>query len=383
MGLNMNRILTGGVATAFAIFGSVSCSDSTAPNGLNSDDLSADQNRILAAIQVQLASDTIKAGQTTQATVTEQDRRGRPLYRPVIWTSSDASIATVHTSGVVSGVRSGTVAITATHNSISGSASLVVLTSTDTATASPPPPPPPPPPPTGNTNEPAGLTLISNRPFNAINELGWADEGNGGTVIQDPTAPKSPTNILRTVLPAGFQGGGGTEWGEMNFLAKTVYVSMWTRESANWEGHEGSLTNKRFYIYTTTDVPSIFLSMEGSGSGPLQPYIEGQNIVKGGEGYGDPQNPDWGPNLVPAAQAVRGQWHNIELVISMNSVGQADGYFDLWLDGVHISHYTGIMFQSSSPSWRLLHYTNLWGGGGGTVAQTMWLDWDNLYISGK
>ncbi len=382
MGLIMNRILTGGVATAFAILGSVSCSDSTGPNGLNSDDLSADENRILAAIQVHLAADTIKVGQTTLATVTEQDRRGRPLYRAVTWRSSDASVATVDTAGLVRSVKAGNVSITATHNSISGSAPLVVLASTDTATDSAPPPPPPPPP-SGNTNEPAGLTLVSNRPFNALNEMGWADEGNGGKVIQDPTAPKSPNNILRTTLPAGFQGGGGTEWGEINFNAKKVYVSMWTRESANWEGHEGSLTNKRFYIYTTTDVPSIFLSMEGSGSGPLRPYIEGQNIVTGGAGYGDPQNPDWGPNLVPTAQAVRGQWHNIELVLSMNTVGKADGYFDLWLDGVHISHYTGIMFQSSSPSWRLLHYTNLWGGGGGIVANTMWLDWDNLYISAK
>jgi len=227
------------------------------------------------------------------------------------------------------------------------------------------------------------MTTISDRPFNALNELGWVDEGYGGVVIQDPTAPKSPSNILRTTLPAGFTGGGGTAWGEISFLAKTVYVSYWARESSNWEGHEGSNINKRYYIYTTTDVPSIVVVLNGSGSGPLRPFIEGQNITTGGEGYGDPRNPDWGPNLVPTAQAIRGQWHNIELVAAMNTVGSADGYLDLWLDGVHITHYGGIMFQNSSPSWRVVHYTNLWGGGGGTVANTMWLDWDHLYISGK
>lgn len=319
----------------------------------------------VATVTVSFNNASINVGQTTQATATTRDANNNILTdRVVAWSSDNEAVATVSQTGLVSGVASGTAHIIATSETKSGSGTMNVRAQ-------------------GATNEPGGMTVISDRPFNAINELGWADEGNGGTIMQDATAPKSPNNIYRTVLPAGFQGGGGTAWGEINFNVKTVYVSMWTRESANWEGHEGSNTNKRYYIYTTTDVPSIFLSMEGSGSGPLRPFIEGQNIVKGGEGYGDPQNPDWGPNLVPTAQAIRGQWHNVELIAAMNTAGNADGYLDLWLDGVHISHYTGIMFQSSSPSWRLLHYTNLWGGGGGTVANTMWLDWDHLYISGK
>jgi uncharacterized protein YjdB len=319
----------------------------------------------VATVTVSFNVASINVAQTTQATATTLDANNNVLTdRVVSWSSDNQAVATVSSSGVVTGVASGTASITATSEGKSGSATINVRAQ-------------------GATNEPGGMTVISDRPFNALNELGWADEGNGGSFIQDATAPHSPNSIYHTVLPAGFQGGGGTAWGEINFNVKTIYVSYWARESANWEGHEGSLTNKRFYIYTTTDVPSIFISMEGSGSGPLRPYIEGQNITTGGAGYGDPQNPDWGPNLVPTAEAVRGVWHNLELVAAMNSVGKADGYLDLWLDGVHISHYTGIMFQSSSPSWRLLHYTNLWGGGGGTVAQTMWLDWDHLYISGK
>src|SRR5690349_19684604 len=146
MGLIMNRIFIGGAVTAVAIFATLSCSDGTAPNGISSDDLSADQYRVLAAIQVHLASDTIKAGQTTQATVTEQDRRGRPMSRPVTWSSSDPGVATVDTSGLVRGIKAGNASIVATNNSISGSAAIVVLAATDSS----PPPPPPPPPPPGN-----------------------------------------------------------------------------------------------------------------------------------------------------------------------------------------------------------------------------------------
>src|SRR5689334_4226201 len=125
MGVIMNRILSGGMVTAVAIL-SLSCKDSTSPNGLGSDDLTADEGRILAAIQVHFAADTIQVSRATQATVTEQDRRGRPLYRPVVWSSSNTAIATVTDSGVVTGIAPGTVNITATHNSVSGSATLTV-----------------------------------------------------------------------------------------------------------------------------------------------------------------------------------------------------------------------------------------------------------------
>src|SRR5690349_1173709 len=163
----MNRILSGGVATAFAIFGSLSCSEGTAPDGVGADDLSTDEARVLAAIQVHLSSDTIKAGETTQATVTEQDRRGRPLFRPVTWSSSDATIATVDTSGLVRGIKAGNVSITATHNSVTGSAPLVVLALSDTADTTPPPPPPP----------PADGTLLFQEDFEDgnISSRGWYD----------------------------------------------------------------------------------------------------------------------------------------------------------------------------------------------------------------
>ncbi|HJP86110.1 MAG TPA: Ig-like domain-containing protein, partial [Gemmatimonadaceae bacterium] len=121
MGVIMNRRLSGAIA-AISIFTALACSDSTSPNALNADGLTTDESRILAAIQVHLASDTIKVGQTTQATVTEQDRRGRPLHRAVTWSSSDTRVATVTDSGVVTGIAPGIASITAARDSVSGSA---------------------------------------------------------------------------------------------------------------------------------------------------------------------------------------------------------------------------------------------------------------------
>src|SRR6186997_1412231 len=139
MGVFVNRITTSGAMTAFALIAFLSCSDlPTRPDGLGTDDLSADAARIVASVSVQLASSSISAGQTTQASVTMLDRRGRPIQRPVTWTSGTTSVATVSDSGVVTGVAAGTSEITATSQGKSGSATITVTG------GSPPPPPPPP-----------------------------------------------------------------------------------------------------------------------------------------------------------------------------------------------------------------------------------------------
>lgn len=241
-------------------------------------------------------------------------------------------------------------------------------------------------------NEPAGMSVISSRPFSALFTEGWDEPTNGQPqsnvqIRTDATAPKSPSSYLAFIYAAG-SPGGGAPWDadSPNFVYKTVYVRQWTRFSSNWQGHPGSAINKMYYLYTTTDVPSIVIVLNGANADPLVPFIEGQNITSGGQGSADPQNPDWAPNLgVPAAQTqvTRGQWFNIELVAQMNTANNADGFIDLWLNGTKITHVANVNFQSSSPSWRSLHHAPVWGGGGGVVTNTMTQDWDHLYVSGK
>lgn len=386
MGVLVNRKIPSAAALSLILIAGLSCSDNsvtgpdnvaTGPNGLTTDSLTADEARAIATVEVSLGSSTLAVGQTTQASVVFLDKYGRTLKRTVEWSSSNPAVASVDTSGLVKALSVGNTSIIATHRLHSGSAALSVQDS-----ALPPPPP-------SGSHEPSGMNLISDRPFDALHELGWDEPSNGGSggkIIQDATAPKSPSNILRVTYPAGFTGGGAPWDGDSpNFLYKKVYVSHWARVSTNWQNHPSDI-NKMYYLYTSTDVPSIVIVLYGPGGKPgatLYPYIEGQNIAQGGQGSADPQNPDWGPNLGANAVVTRGQWFHIELVAAMNTLGNADGYMDLWLNGTHITHVGGVKFQNSSPSWRSLHYAPVWGGGGGTVTNTMYMDWDQLYVSGK
>jgi uncharacterized protein YjdB len=81
----------------------------------------------VASVSVTLNASTLVAGQSTQATATLRDGSGNTLTgRSIVWTSSDAHVATVSGSGLVTATQAGSVTITATSEGKSGSASLGV-----------------------------------------------------------------------------------------------------------------------------------------------------------------------------------------------------------------------------------------------------------------
>src|SRR5882762_4510890 len=83
------------------------------------------------AAKVQISPDTLTTttGQTTQLTATVSDAAGKTLLgRVVIWTSQRSDVATVSTSGLLTGVALGRDTITATVDGVSGKAAVTVLT---------------------------------------------------------------------------------------------------------------------------------------------------------------------------------------------------------------------------------------------------------------
>src|SRR5438105_840128 len=348
----MNRKLSRGVTLNLALISILSCSDNsiTGSDGISTDNVNADANRV-ATVTVTLASSSIAVGDTTRATADLRDYHNRPLTRIVRWSTSDASVATVDSTGLVTGVAEGTAVITATRGLKSGSATITVTgigttgtapvasvtvslaasslnpgqttqatattydsannvltgraiswTSSDnsvatvsasgvvtavavgtsqivatsegksgSATANVVAGQPPP-----GSNEPAGMTVITHRPFNALNELGWQDEdrpgGPYGSIVSDATAPQSPSSVLQIRLPAGYGEGGSPFSGDYTFPTnyRTIYVSYWAKFSDNWYGPSSAIS-KTFYLYTSLNTPSIYFDMDAEGLAPMQP----------------------------------------------------------------------------------------------------------------
>jgi trimeric autotransporter adhesin len=82
----------------------------------------------VGSVAVSPASSTVTTGQTTALSATVRDTNGTVVTdRAVTWSSSDETIATVSSAGVVTGMAPGTATITASSEGKSGSAAVTVL----------------------------------------------------------------------------------------------------------------------------------------------------------------------------------------------------------------------------------------------------------------
>src|SRR5207245_3706774 len=73
------------------------------------------------------ATASVTVGQTVQLSATPQDSTGAPLSgRTVTWASSNAGVATVNGSGLVTGAAAGSATITATSEGKSGTSAITV-----------------------------------------------------------------------------------------------------------------------------------------------------------------------------------------------------------------------------------------------------------------
>ncbi|HYW29960.1 MAG TPA: Ig-like domain-containing protein [Gemmatimonas sp.] len=91
----------------------------------------------VATVAVSLAATSVVAGASTSATAVLRDASGSVLTgRTVAWSTSDGTVATVSQTGAITTLKAGSVAITATSEGRTGSATLTV-------TAPPPPSPAP------------------------------------------------------------------------------------------------------------------------------------------------------------------------------------------------------------------------------------------------
>ncbi len=81
----------------------------------------------VASVSVALATTTLNVGQTTQATATLRDSNGNVLTgRAIAWTTSNAAVATVSSTGLVTAVSGGTANIIATSENVTANAAVTV-----------------------------------------------------------------------------------------------------------------------------------------------------------------------------------------------------------------------------------------------------------------
>ncbi|MFZ5623671.1 MAG: hypothetical protein ACOY71_04465 [Gemmatimonadota bacterium] len=340
-----------------------------------------------AAVTVTPAHADLLPGASQQFLATSLSATGIRLDLPVRWAATGGAVtgAGLYTAGSQPGAYQVTATVPV---NLSARASVSVV---DTAIA----PPPPPPPASGPSHEPSGFTPITHRAFNDKAQAPgdrskpdlypmWDDiEYRYGHIytVADASGPLSSGSVMRFFYPAQTVAAGTTfspgPVQTFSFKAKQftkLYVRYAVRLSPNFQGHNGSTTNKLVFhrgINSTGKVFEPIIRFRGAGSGPLLISVDPQ-------GMADNNTP------IPTGPAVsRGQWHIIEGLFEIGTPGASNGRITIWLDGQQVIDVNNREFAWGQQGyWDYVHINPTWGGQGGTITQDMWIDVDDAYISG-
>jgi len=121
-------------------------------------------------------------------------------------------------------------------------------------------------------NEPAGFTVLTDEPFNALNENGWqavqsqTTNGSGLSLAADAGAPQSPSSVLEFKYAAGFVGGSepGVEYYAPAAPVRETYFAFWWKPSDPWQNHPTDVNTITDLFAATSGV--IFIQIDGSNN---------------------------------------------------------------------------------------------------------------------
>jgi uncharacterized protein YjdB len=163
----------------------------TATSGTKSGASTATGTLTVDAVSVSPASPSVEAGDTTRLTASATNKNGIAVPGAVYtWSSSATGVATVSTSGLVTGVNAGSATVTATSNAKNGAATVTGTLTADAVTVSP----------SSKSIEAGDTTTLA---VSAVNK-------NGITVPTTGVAWSSSAAGIATVSSAGLVTGVGS-----------------------------------------------------------------------------------------------------------------------------------------------------------------------------
>jgi hypothetical protein len=221
-------------------------------------------------------------------------------------------------------------------------------------------------------NEPAGLSTLTDQPWNASTEGGWnRRESPHDAIVRDDTAPLSPSRVLEYVYPAGFGGG---EAPATHYFAlprvRELFVGLQWQASAPWQGHSSGVNKVQFvYLDGSGDAAMV---MYGPRGGPYDLRV----LPQWREHDGRWLTPNAGaPSVAP------GRWHRIEWHLRYETRhGAGDGIIRWWVDGVPAGSYTNVRYPDDG-GFVEYQMSPTWGGVGDTKARTDFYRFDHTYLS--
>ena len=249
--------------------------------------------------------------------------------------------------------------------------------------------------------EPAGMKLLASNDWTGFSTTvpraggtysGWYryQSGNYGRTLTDASAGCGSSSVLEVTIPKGFPQGSGPEhlavgttsnWLPTQGTFSQLYVRYCVWVPANYYGSTSGV-QKLFHLSGTSDASATGASqavpsLVGVGTAPLYHQLRLQNMSTKNGGV-------ISFNLSCAA-AARGRWDRVEVLLTQNSGGLANGTAKMWVNGTQCMQRTNLTWSGAtrtSKRWTAVQLNPTYGGSG-TVTTTQYLRYGSVRVSAK
>ena len=238
----------------------------------------------------------------------------------------------------------------------------------------------------GCAHEPPGLVELFDQdwselpPVNGEDAHGWSvrskfERARRLSIVQDPSAPRSPGGVIQGLFPAGAKGGSAPFRLSRRFEmgVSRMYFCIYTKIDPRFTNNGNTGTKFGF-----------FLTEYHSGPERLNHYM---NLTPQ---FGVNLQSDKGRlnrNIRSRFNMLRqsGSWHKIELVVNANTGGLPNGSVQAWVDDRPVLNEFNVQFFYPGQKAEFVGVTwnPTYGGGHNPVPYDMYQWIDNWYGSGE
>lgn len=329
----------------------------------------------VAAVTVVPAAATMAVTGTLQLSATTWDSAGQVLSgRAVAWTSDAPAVATVSPSGIVTAVAPGAATVTAASEGHSGAAAVTV------------------------TQIPLIGSCATPRP-----EWIWCDDfetdrlgryfeyvSAGGVFARAAGVGRAGSFGMRAHWAVGEVSAGAlhlafgrtpqayfrpVDAGTADY--REIYWRVYVRNQSGWVGGGGNKLSRAISFASSTSwAEAMIAHVWSGGSAPGWDYLF-LDPASGTDAagtlrtttYNDIANFRWlgavrGQTPLFGATAV-GAWHCVEAHVRLNDAGQANGVFELWVDGALDAQKPGLNWVGGFNAYGInaVFFENYWNSG--------------------
>lgn len=230
-------------------------------------------------------------------------------------------------------------------------------------------------------NEPPGSTLISDWSFDNIVGGSWsAPWGVGGQIVQDATAPRSPSNVWKNTRSATSNNGTDLLCSIPPASQDQVYFGFWFKPSdphcgwGCWYQKIAIINQAAPHIYTKmTDIDEVpggtFSIIGAEERAVMVPDTTNYHVTSNGELW---------PNI-DASRFQVGQWHKMEIYVKSSTTSTSrNGVYMWWVDDVLRGRYTNLNWEI--PTWGV-SLGHVWDRLDPTLPFAEWVEYDHARVS--